>query len=174
MFKVIDQVTGFAVKVEIIGKPYQYQVRIGKVGTWTIKRGRTAGQVKTGEKWERPQYYGSLQQALECTLKLISETEGIPENAIILDGGEAWKVLIEQENRRIALVKAIHDEYQKLLDEHGKDLAGLSKLLSGKGVVVDDDEEPEVEGLEGVEVVEVKESLFPKLEARLAEEEEQK
>lgn len=170
MFKVIDQVTGSAVKIEVIGKPYQYQVRIGKVGTWTIKRGRTTGQVKTGEKWERPQYYGSLKQVLEGTLKLISESEGIPENAIVLDGSDAWKILIEQENRRMALVQGIHDEFQKLLDEHGKDLAGLAKLLGAKGVVADEeDEEPEEREVE-VESAEEPVSLFPKMEARLAEE----
>jgi len=171
MFKVIDQVTGSAVKIEVIGKPYQYQVRIGKVGTWTIKRGRTAGKVMNGEKWERPQYYGSLKQAIEGTLSLISESEGIPENAIVLDGGKAWETLIAAENRRIALVKGIHDAFQNLLNEHGKDLAGLSKLLGAKGVVADeeDDEEPEAEA--EAEEAEVKESLCPKLEARLAQEE---
>jgi hypothetical protein len=169
MFKVIDEVVGTAVKVEIIGKPYQYQVRIGKVGTWKIARGRTAGQIKTGEKWERPQYYGSLKQAIEGTLNLISETEGIPENAIVLTGSDAWKVLIEVENRRMALVQGIHDAYQKLLDEHGKDLAGLSKLLAGKGVTADESEEEESEELEGQDHS-VAPSLCPKLEARLAQE----
>jgi hypothetical protein len=142
MFKVVDQVTGTAVKIEIIGKPYQYQVRVGKIGTWTIARGRTAGTVKTGEKWGHPQFYSNLKQAISCTLSLISEEEGIPENAIVLDGSEAWKVLIEQENKRMAMVEAVGKEFQKLLDEHGKDLAGLSKLLAAqKGVVGEEDEE---------------------------------
>lgn len=168
MIKVIDQVTGSAVKIEVVGKPYQYQVRIGKVGTWKVARGRTAGQIKTGEKWERPQYYGSLKQAIEGTLTLISESEGIPVNAIVLNDSKEWESLIAAENRRMVLIQSVHDEFQKLLDLHGKDLAGLSKLLGAKGVVADEeDEEPEADD---EPVAEENAPLCPKLEARLAEE----
>jgi len=140
MIKVIDKVTGTAILIEVTGKPCQYQVRIGKVGTWTVARGRTAGTVKTGEKWERPQYHMSLRQAIEGAIALISESEGMPKEAIVLDGSEAWKVLLEQEQKRMDLIKQIDLAYQKFLDEHGKDLAGLTKLLAGKGVVVDDED----------------------------------
>ena len=175
MIKVVDEVTGTAIKIEVIGKPYQYQVRIGKVGTWTVARGRTAGTVKSGDKWDRPMYVKNIKQAIEVALDAISESEGIPKDQIKLTGADAWKALIDEEAKRVRLIEAINVEYGKLIEEHGKDLAGLTKFLAGKlgkELVEEDDADPDAEdetANSAAVYADEEPSLFPKMEQRLKE-----
>lgn len=174
MIKVIDEVTGTAIKIEVVGKPYQYQVRIGKVGTWTVSRGRYAGTTKTGEKWERPMYYMNLGHAIAAAVAMISENEGLPKESVVLAGAEGWKALIEQDEKLIRLVEGVHREFGHLLEKHGKDLAGLSKVMANGQVEPpeedEDDEDDEDESDDDVDKPTDQDPLsFPKLEKRLRE-----
>lgn len=168
MIKVFDEVTGTGIKIEVIGRPYSYQVRVGKTGSWTVARGRTAGQVKSGEKWGHPMYYSTLKQCLEGALDAISADEGLPKESIQFAGTDNWNRLIELEEARIRLIERVEQEYQKLIDTHGKDLAGLSKLL-GKGEVAAEPEEEEEEEEEIPEETPEDPLSFPKMEARMRE-----
>jgi hypothetical protein len=151
MIKVFDEVTGTGIKIEVIGRPYGYQVRVGKTGTWTVARGRTAGQVKEGEKWGRAMYYYTLKQALEGALEAISTEQGIPVENTVLVGAKNWDKLIALEEERIRLIDKVDKEYQGYLDKYGKDLSGLSKSMAKSQP--DEEEEAEEEVVESEEEV---------------------
>lgn len=169
MIKVIDEVTGTAIKIEVTGRPYCIQLRIGKTGSWTVKRGRTAGKVKTGEQWGFASYHGSLKQALEHAITLISEQEGMPEKGIKLSDEELWKKLIDAEERRTLMLQKVSEGFQGIVDKYGKELSALTKMLGG-GELPEEDSAGESEE----EIVEEKPAdiaeTMPKLAARLAEE----
>ena len=150
MIKVIDEVTGTSIKIEVIGKPYQYMFRAGKIGTWTVARGRTAGKVKTGEKWGRAIYVRSLKMGFEAAFETLSEEEAL----LTIDSmahADEWKKLIELEEIRIRMVEKVDEAYGQLIEEHGKDLAGLTKLLGGKPVKEEAEEEEAEDTAEDLE-----------------------
>lgn len=167
MIKVIDEVTGTGIKIEVVGRPWQYQVRVGKTGSWTVSRGRTAGQIKTGEKWGRPHYPATLAQALKIAFAEISESEGIPEDQIVMVSSDNWERLIALEEERIRLVEKIGEAYNNLIEEHGKVMAQISKEAGAEedSDDIEDDEDDENDD----ENESDEKTSFPKLEERLRE-----
>lgn len=179
MIKIVDEVTGTAIKIEVIGMPYQLQVRVGKVGTWKVARGRTAGTIKTGEKWEKPMFVKDFKQAIEAAINSISENEGIPKDQIVLSQADSWNAIIESYERNNRLIEGVVNEFNKLIEEHGKDLSRLSKYLDGKmGKDTVEENDPETESSDEENSSEEKfeedktvdeRTSFPKMEKRMKE-----
>ena len=122
MIKVVEEMSGSALTIEVVGSPRQYQLRAGKVGTWTPKVGKNKGKVQTGMRWGRPSYHVSLTILLKAAVAEISEMEGIPETAISPAHAEAWQRLIDAENCRIAMLEKVGAEYKTALDRFGKQM----------------------------------------------------
>lgn len=177
MIRYVDEVTGTAIKIEVIGMPYQLQVRIGKVGTWKVARGRTAGTIKTGEKWEKPMYVRDFKHAIEAAINAISESEGLPNDQIVLSQADSWKPIFDSYERNNRLIEGISKEFDKLVEEHGKDLSRLSKYMDGKlgKETSEEDDKTEDSAEENVDEEKSEEeekpvdekTSFPKMEKRM-------
>ncbi len=122
MIKVMCKENNTAIRIQVVGTPLQWCVSFGTHGEYTVKRGKNAGQKKSGIKWDKTFYPNTLEQALVETVKRISENWGIPEEKQNIEGIEGWKLAIEEEKKMISICKEVGDAFHKLLKDHGEAL----------------------------------------------------
>jgi hypothetical protein len=122
VINVVDQVSGLAINIEVVGTPHQYRLRTGTWQKWEVSRGRYKGRQHEGVKWGHPSYHMSLKLMLEYAIKSISESEGLPVSAISLSNKDEWQKLVEMEDKRLALIDKVAAEYQHVLARYGKKL----------------------------------------------------
>jgi len=151
MIKVMCKENNTAIKIKVVGTPLQWCVSFGTHGEYTVKRGRSAGQKKSGIKWDKTFYPNTLEQALLETTKRLSEVWGIPAENQKIEGIEGWKFAIEEEKKMISICKEIGNAFHKLIDDHGE---ALKQFAIKDGEVIE--ESDDVDSVDTVDSEETK------------------
>jgi hypothetical protein len=145
VINVVDQVSGLAINIEVVGNPHQYRLRTGTWQKWEVNRGRYKGRQHEGVRWGHPSYHMSLKLLLEYAIKSISESEGLPISAISLSNKDEWQKLVEMEDKRLALIDKVAAEYQHVLSTYGKKLETVESAEVEEEVDVEAEAEVDVE-----------------------------
>jgi len=143
MIKVLDQEKKQAIKIEVCGLPYQWRLRLGKMGKWTPKIGKNKGIEQTGIRYGHESYHGNLREVLRDVQQRLSEELGLPEKDQVIEGIEGWNRAIKEEERLVAVTEMVHLGFSDFLEKYGEQLRDMSSKTEVIGVPIEKDEEGE-------------------------------
>ena len=140
MIRVIDTVTNRAIKVEVCGMPYQWRVMFGQSGSYKVKRGRYAGQERTGVTFNptTTTYHGNLKEVMKEIQKHFAKEFGLEERDVTLDGMAGWEKAIVEEQKLFDICQRVEAEFGKFFKENTE---ALRKMSTANGAVKEEEEE---------------------------------
>jgi len=144
MIRVIDTVTNRAIKIEVCGMPYQWRLMFGQSGTYKVKRGRYAGQERTGVTFNptTTTYHGNLWEVMREIQTHFSKEFGLDERDVTVEGMAGWEKAIAEEQKLLDICKQVEAEFGKFFKENAEQ---LRKMATANGVPNEEEEEDSAE-----------------------------
>ena len=134
MIKVMNKEQTQAISIEVCGVPWEWRLRLGKLGKRTPTKGKNKGIEQTGILYGRETYHGTLKDALKEAHRRITAEFGLVEEQQVIEGIEGWNRAIAEEEKLVQLTAAAHQAVVDFLKVQGERF----KTLAAKE---DDDEE---------------------------------
>ena len=140
MIRVIDTLTNRAIKIEVCGIPRQWRLMFGESGVRKIKRGRCAGQERTGVIYNptTTTYHGNLREVMQTIQTHFAKEFSLAERDVTIEGMAGWEKAVAEEQKLLDICQKVETEFGKFFNENAE---ALRKMSSANGALKGDEEE---------------------------------